>query len=38
MGNMMPELLYLFVYGTLRGAANTEWSRFSACATAIGEL
>jgi gamma-glutamylcyclotransferase (GGCT)/AIG2-like uncharacterized protein YtfP len=25
---MMPELPYLFVYGTLRGAANTEWSRF----------
>jgi gamma-glutamylcyclotransferase (GGCT)/AIG2-like uncharacterized protein YtfP len=24
----MPELPYLFVYGTLRGAAGTEWSRF----------
>src|ERR1035438_3733959 len=27
MGSMMPELPYVFVYGTLRGAAGTEWSR-----------
>jgi gamma-glutamylcyclotransferase (GGCT)/AIG2-like uncharacterized protein YtfP len=30
---MMPELPYLFVYGTLRGAANTEWSRFLSTAS-----
>jgi gamma-glutamylcyclotransferase (GGCT)/AIG2-like uncharacterized protein YtfP len=25
---MMPELPYLFVYGTLRSTAGTEWSKF----------
>jgi hypothetical protein len=24
----MPELAHLFIYGTLRRAAGTEWSRF----------
>jgi gamma-glutamylcyclotransferase (GGCT)/AIG2-like uncharacterized protein YtfP len=28
MDTTMPELPYLFVYGTLRCAAATEWSRF----------
>jgi len=28
MGSTIPESPYLFVYGTLRGAAGTEWSRF----------
>lgn len=28
MGSTTPGLPYLFVYGTLRGAANNEWSRF----------
>jgi gamma-glutamylcyclotransferase (GGCT)/AIG2-like uncharacterized protein YtfP len=29
----MPELPYLFVYGTLRAAAGTEWSRSLAAAS-----
>jgi gamma-glutamylcyclotransferase (GGCT)/AIG2-like uncharacterized protein YtfP len=28
MSSKMPELPYLFVYGTLRDAADTQWSRF----------
>ena len=28
MDSTMPESPHLFVYGTLRGAAGTEWSRF----------
>jgi len=28
MGSSIPESPYLFVYGTLRGAAGTEWSGF----------
>jgi len=35
MSNVMPELPYLFVYGTLRGAADTEWSRFLIAASRL---
>lgn len=33
MRNTMLEPPYLFVYGTLRGSAGTEWSRFLAVAS-----
>jgi gamma-glutamylcyclotransferase (GGCT)/AIG2-like uncharacterized protein YtfP len=32
---MMLDSPYLFVYGTLRGAANTEWSRFLIAASGL---
>jgi gamma-glutamylcyclotransferase (GGCT)/AIG2-like uncharacterized protein YtfP len=35
MSNAMPELPYLFVYGTLRRAADTEWSRFLIAASRL---
>ncbi len=33
MRNKMIDLAHLFVYGTLRGAAGTEWSKFLAGAS-----
>src|ERR1700681_2342398 len=33
MENTVSESRYLFVYGTLRSAAGTEWSRFLASAS-----
>lgn len=33
MGSAAPELPYLFVYGTLRAAAGTEWSRWLTAAS-----
>ena len=35
MGNAMPELPYLFVYGTLRSGAGTEWARSLAAASRL---
>ena len=33
----MPEKTYLFVYGTLRAAAGTEWSKYlAACSDFVG--
>jgi len=33
MGSATPDMRYLFVYGTLRAAAGTEWSRFLTAAS-----